>query len=177
MIAETQKEYGKLSSIFVNGRYPPAELLPPAPEQPWTDENDPGSIQRELMKQRVAYKVRQDGKIEELKPSLYGMIKKHLSQSSMTQVKRHIVQEQARDDAVPYQGQAPNDNDEVQSEVTNDANDGEDEPTFVSVTARNIWDDFEVAADPLKLWKAIKSTHQTSRLLSSRLDQDKAMTN
>jgi len=30
---------------------------------------------------------------------------------------------------------------------------------------------------PLKLWRAIRATHQTARLLSSRLDQDKAVQN
>jgi len=189
MISETQKTYGRLSNIFINGKYPPQAPLPPAPALPFTDENDPGGIQRELLKQRVSDKVKLDAKVEELKPKLYGFIKQHLSRSSMTQIKRHVV-EKVTDLAVEAginidgnNGEYDNnDADNLNSVYDEDTNDnysfvGSDSvASFNTITAKAIWDNFECKADPLNLWKAIRSTHQTARLMSSRLDQDKATT-
>ena len=36
------------------------------------------------------------------------------------------------------------------------------------------WNEFEAQADPLLLWKVIKTTNQTARTSSSRLDKEKA---
>ena len=186
MLTETQKLYGKISTIFINQKYPAPTPLPNSPEAPWTDATDPGGIQREYLKQKVSLVLKEEEKIKDLKKKMYGYIKDHLSTASMTQVKRHVIQKMA-DLAMEDEPQEEDEGDGY-SEVTPDdevpAGEEEDdvssfnqsnERTVNTLTAKSVWDEFEITQDPLELWKAIRSTHQTARLLSSRLDQDRAM--
>ena len=195
MVSESQKTYGKLANIFILGKYPTKLQLPPPPAQPWNDENDPGAIQREYIKQKViAVRIEEDNLRLE-KSKLFGFIKQHLSTASLTQVKRHVIQQMA-DLALEAGINPTGDDDDFEEETFGDADEESsqgsvndtstlslqgvsqgDAPTVNTLTGRVIWDDFEAEADPLKLWKAIHASHQTARLLSSRLDQDKAVQN
>jgi hypothetical protein len=174
MVTKSQQKYGKLSNIFISRVYPPpitlcGSLLPPAPETPWNDTNDPYSVKRECQKAAIQMKVKKESKIDDDKPLLYGFIKDHLSPPSLTQVKRFVVQKVA----------------DLSDTAHQDDVDKRSCPELARIcvliidrgnhrTATNIWEEFECEGSPLALWEAILLTHQTCRLQSTRLDQDKA---
>ena len=76
---EASKLFGKLSNIFITNQYPEETPLPEAPDEPLNDENDPGAIQREYIKQLISDKVRDDRKTREDKPKLFGFLINKLS--------------------------------------------------------------------------------------------------
>ena len=91
IIAETQKLFGNLSSIFIVDRYPDEIPLPTAPNHPLNDDTDPSGIQREYIRQQIADKVKEDRKLKSDKPKLFGFLMQRLSQDSLTQVhRRHL---------------------------------------------------------------------------------------
>ena len=151
IITDTQKQFGKLSSIFLIDKFPDAIPLPTAPEHPLNDDTDPGGIQREYIRQQIADKVKEDRKLESDKPKLFGFLMQRLSQASVTQVHRRHLE-------IYY------------ADIVGDP----DEDDLQDVTSKELWDAFLQQADPLRLWEAIKSSHQTGRTLSSRLDRHKA---
>ena len=151
LITESQKLYGDLSSIFITDKYPEEIPLPTAPNQPLSDDTDPGGIQREYIRQQIANKVKEDQKLKSDKTKLFGFLLQRLSQDSITAVQRRQLE-------LYYQNVDGN----------------PDEADLQDATSKEIWDAFLQSANPLFLWNAIKSSHLTSRTLSSRLDRHKA---
>ena len=92
MISETNKQYGRLSTIFINDKYPPKPSLPSQPDAPWNDRNDPGGIEREALKQAVQNKFKTELKWDEDKPKLFGYMLQCLSQSSLMVVQRRAFE-------------------------------------------------------------------------------------
>jgi len=174
MVTKSQQKFGKLSNIFISKAYPAPitlnlSLLPKQPDTSWNDTNDPYSITLECLKAAIQLKVKKEAAIEDNKPLLYGFIKDHLSGSSLTQVKRFVIQKTS----------------DLSNAIDGNKIDERSCPELSiickyviaqgdNISATKIWESFECEGSPLALWEAILLTHQTCRLQSARLDQDKA---
>jgi len=151
LIQDTGKIFGELHTIFITNRLPIETPLPEPPNEPYDDMNDPGGIQREYIKQLISDKVKEDRKMKTDKPKLFSYLLSRISQPSLLQVQRRVVeltleaQEQLHDDNGP-----------------------EAETTY------SIWNDFLAIADPVHLWDLIRNTHVNARTLSNRLDRQRA---
>jgi hypothetical protein len=129
MVSETTTRYGKLANLFITNQYPPEDPLPTAPTFALTDDNDPGGIQREYIKQLISNKVRDDSQNKKDKPSLFGFILQRLSTASLTQVQRRVIEIVDAD---------------------------REENNLPAQSSKATWSSFLAHADPLDLWTAIR---------------------
>ena len=78
--------YGHLASFITTDEYyEPVAPIPPL--IPWNNQNDPGSIQRNIVKAQVSEYAKEVARLQADKPKMWGEIEKHMSTESKAQVK------------------------------------------------------------------------------------------